>query len=81
MSVRNTATTPPRSGYTPAKGAYSIAEFCESHGGITRQFFYKLQTQGKAPRIMRVGSRVLISAEAAADWRKEMEAATSQEAT
>ena len=72
MSARNTSTLP-QNGYALPKGAYSVAEFCESHGGITRQFFYKLQTQGKAPRIMRVGSRVLISVEAAAEWRRQME--------
>ncbi len=54
-------------------GAYTIAAFCRAHG-ISRGMFYRLQTAGQAPRFMRVGRRVLISMEAAADWRRRMEA-------
>lgn len=60
---------------TPPKGAYSITEFCQAHGGFTRQFFYKLLKQGKGPRLMKIGARTLISVEAAADWRRQMEGA------
>jgi predicted DNA-binding transcriptional regulator AlpA len=58
----------------PARGpdAFSIAEFCASHG-ISKSTFHKLRRDGKAPRVMRVGSRVLISIEAAAEWRRERE--------
>ena len=55
------------------KLAYSIAEFCQLHG-ISRAKYYLLENERKAPRIMKVGSRTLISTEAAADWRRQMEA-------
>lgn len=55
--------------------AQSVDEFCKANG-ISQSFFYKLAKQGKAPRIMKVGKRTLISSEAASDWRKEMEVAT-----
>jgi len=54
--------------------AFTIGEFCDAHR-ISRAFFYKLKAQGKGPRTMHVGTREIISAEAAADWRLQMEAA------
>lgn len=59
--------------------AYSLAEFCRRHG-ISLQLYYKLVTQGLAPVTFRVGTRVLVSKEAAAAWRAEREAATTAEA-
>jgi hypothetical protein len=47
---------------------YSIAEFCQSHR-ICRGTYYNMQAAGKGPRETRAMSRVLISREAAADWR------------
>ncbi len=58
---------------TPNRPAFSIEQFCESHGNISRAYFYKLVASGLGPRLMRVGRRVLISQEAAADWRRAME--------
>lgn len=55
--------------------AYSVAEFCAAHG-ISRATFYNLLKRGLGPRIMKLGSRTLISTEAAAEWRQRMEAAT-----
>lgn len=52
--------------------AFSVAEFCEKHR-ITKPTFYELVKRGTAPRIMKVGRRTLISIEAAADWRRQME--------
>jgi predicted DNA-binding transcriptional regulator AlpA len=54
------------------KHSFSIKEFCELHT-ISRSFFYLLREKGEAPRLMKVGRRTLISAEAAAEWRKSME--------
>lgn len=54
--------------------ASSIDEFCTDHR-ISRAMFYKLLAEGKAPRVMKVGSRTLISIEAAAAWRARMETA------
>jgi predicted DNA-binding transcriptional regulator AlpA len=52
--------------------AQSVDDFCKSNG-ISRSFFYKLHREGKAPRIMKVGRRTLISAESAMEWRKSLE--------
>lgn len=52
--------------------AFSIQEFCDSHR-ISKAMFYVLQHEGKAPKIMCVGRRRLISSEAAAEWRRQME--------
>ncbi len=54
--------------------AFSIAEFCRRHG-ISRAHFYNLLNSGDAPQVMRVGRRTLVSAEAAAQWRRRMEEA------
>jgi predicted DNA-binding transcriptional regulator AlpA len=58
--------------------AYNIVEFCQRHR-LSRAAFYNLEKIGQAPRIMRVGSRVMISKEAAADWRRERETARSKQ--
>jgi hypothetical protein len=52
--------------------AFSIAEFCRRHG-ISPQLFYKFKHE--MPVTFRVGTRVLISREAAAAWRRERETA------
>jgi predicted DNA-binding transcriptional regulator AlpA len=54
------------------RGAFSIEEFCQLHG-ISRATFYNLKKNGQGPKEMRIGSRRLISIEAAADWRRLME--------
>jgi hypothetical protein len=48
--------------------AYSVDEFCARHR-ISSQLFYKLKPQGLMPATFNVGTRVLISREAAAVWR------------
>jgi hypothetical protein len=59
-------------GVSDAVDAYSIAEFCRRHR-ISVQLFYKFKDE--MPVAFRVGTRVLISKEAAAAWRREREAA------
>ena len=54
--------------------AFGISEFCKRHG-ISPQLFYKFKNQ--MPVTFRVGTRVLISREAAAAWRREREAANA----
>jgi predicted DNA-binding transcriptional regulator AlpA len=61
---------------TVQKQSFSIQEFCKLHD-ISRSLFYVLREKGEAPRVMKVGRRTLISAEAAAEWRKNMEQMTS----
>ena len=52
--------------------AYSVDEFCARHR-ISPQLFYKLKPQGLMPVTFNVGTRVLISREAAAAWRRVRE--------
>lgn len=54
------------------RGAFTVQQFCEAHS-FTKVLFYKLLKEGRGPRIMKVGTRTLISVEAAADWRRQME--------
>jgi predicted DNA-binding transcriptional regulator AlpA len=67
--------TPP----PPPRIALSIPEFCAAFG-ISEDFFYKLKRQGQAPRLMRVGTRTLISMQAADEWRIERERAAKVQA-
>jgi hypothetical protein len=58
----------------PAQAAaFSIDEFCRAHR-LSPSTYFKLKVDGIGPREMRVGSRVLISQESAAAWRREREA-------
>ncbi len=52
--------------------AFSVEDFCRLNN-ISRAFFYKIVSQGKGPRLMKVGRRTLVSSESAADWRVQME--------
>jgi hypothetical protein len=54
--------------------AFSIGEFCRRHR-ISVQAFYKFRDE--MPLTFRVGTRVLISREAAAAWRRQREAASA----
>jgi hypothetical protein len=56
--------------------AFSVREFCERHR-ISQQLFYKLRHKGLMPHTFRVGSRTLVSREAASAWRREREAANN----
>ena len=55
--------------------AYSVPQFCSAYS-ISRSKFYELHKCGDGPKIMKVGSRTLISTEAADNWRKRMELKT-----
>src|SRR5262245_57981630 len=48
----------------------SIVGFCRRKG-ISKAFFYKLQQQGKGPRVAHAGARRIITLEA--DWDRERE--------
>lgn len=62
---------------THEKKSFSIKHFCATHG-ISRATFYNLVKKQLAPRLMKVGKRTLISAEAAAEWRARMEQEVKQ---
>ena len=55
-----------------ARAAFTVSEFCDAHR-LSRSKLYQLWASGRGPRIMRVGSKLLISVEAAADWRRDCE--------
>jgi len=55
--------------------AFTLNGFCETHG-ISRAMFYKLLKAGQAPRVAKVGSKVLITSEAAAEWLRAREVAS-----
>jgi hypothetical protein len=57
--------------------AYSVEEFCRRHR-ISVQLFYKFKDH--MPITFRIGTRVLISREAAARWRAQRERASKTEA-
>lgn len=59
--------------------AFTIAEFCTAHR-ISRTHLHNLMRTGRGPRVMKLGRRVLIAAEAAADWRRQLEAESMAEA-
>jgi len=63
----------------PNSLAMSIREFCRLHG-ISEDQFYKMKREGWGPATMKVGSRTLISHEAAAGWRREREIAAANPA-
>lgn len=60
---------------TTNQTAQSVNDFCQANS-ISRSLFYKLQREGKGPRLMKVGRRTLISAEAANEWRRTVESQT-----
>jgi predicted DNA-binding transcriptional regulator AlpA len=53
--------------------SFTINEFCTAEK-ISRTFFYKLQSQGKAPQTYPIGSNRRISREAYLAWRSALEA-------
>jgi hypothetical protein len=47
---------------------YTIKEFCRTHR-LSVSSYYELRKQGLGPREKRINSHVIITAEAAAEWR------------
>jgi hypothetical protein len=61
--------------YQEPLGALSIERFCDEYD-ICRGTFHKLQRTGKGPKIMKVGTRTLITRSAALEWERKMLAET-----
>ena len=57
-------------------GSFTIREWCEFRR-ISPAMFYKLDTQGLAPRTHYAGAKRLISGEADRDWLRAREADNS----
>jgi len=55
---------------------YSRASFCKAHG-LSESFYHKLKNEGLGPDELRLGSKVLITHEAAARWRAARERASA----
>ena len=51
---------------------YTREEFCEAHR-ISEPMYFKLRRAGLGPREMRGMRKILISCEAAAEWRRARE--------
>ncbi len=62
---------------SPDPATYTVAGFCEQHH-ISRGFLYRLWNEGRGPRRTKLGRRTLISGEAAAAWRRQIEAETME---
>src|SRR5262245_21197394 len=60
----------------PDAGAFTVDDFCALHR-LSRAMYYKLNKRGKGPREIRLGAKILISREAAAEWRRALEAETA----
>jgi len=58
---------------------FTVAEFCAAHR-ISRSLLYLEWKAGTGPRFLRVGTRILITREAAAQWRVERERNTADSA-
>lgn len=52
--------------------AYSVFGFCLTHG-LSRSKLYDMLRRGDGPRVMKCGTRTLISVEAAQAWRRGRE--------
>lgn len=57
----------------------TVPEFCKRHR-ISISTYHKLKKEGRGPRVMQPGAQARITREAAADWRKKMEAEATSEA-
>jgi hypothetical protein len=68
----STADRPNSTGPPEERDAYSIPEFCRRHN-ISHGTYYNLKNRGLGPREARAMSRVIITKEAAADWRRARE--------
>lgn len=55
---------------------FSISTFSVAHS-LSEAMYFKLRGQGRGPRELRIGTRVLITFEAAAEWRAKMERETA----
>jgi hypothetical protein len=53
--------------------AYTVKEFCQ-HARISERLYFKLQSRGEGPPVIRIGRRTVISREAARKWMMTREA-------
>ncbi|SAK50737.1 hypothetical protein AWB80_01509 [Caballeronia pedi] len=51
--------------------SYTIPEFCAAYH-FSRVYYYTLKAQGKAPKEMRLGRRVVITRACVEEWEAKM---------
>jgi hypothetical protein len=68
------STKPPRAPPPAFAQAFTIDEFCAAHR-ISREQYFKMQREKWGPDVMVVGTRRVISNEAAERWRRAREQA------
>jgi len=56
---------------------FTIPSFCKAHG-LSQSFYHELRNRGLGPDELRLGSKVLITHEAAARWRAAREAQSAE---
>jgi predicted DNA-binding transcriptional regulator AlpA len=59
-----------------APGFVTVAEFCQAHR-LSKATFYRLLANDTGPRITKLGSRTLISREAAEEWQDRVDGRTT----
>ena len=52
---------------------YTVKQFTQTYN-LSRSTIYRLWRDGRGPRVLRVGRKVLITVEAAQEWARAMEA-------
>jgi phage terminase small subunit len=57
--------------------AVTVAEFCRNHR-IGRNTYYEMRKRGLTPDVMKLGTKTLITKEAAARWREQRTAETKK---
>jgi hypothetical protein len=60
----------------PEPAVYTVKGFCHAHC-LSRSKFYEMARSGEGPRLMKCGTRTLISMEAAQAWRLDREQAAA----
>ena len=75
MSLEHSPARVTHGGVKTSRAAFTVSEFCDAHR-ISRSKLYQMWAAGAGPRFMRVGAKKIISVDAAADFRRALEAAS-----
>ena len=58
--------------YENAQQGYSVEEFCRAHS-FSKAHYFNLKKAGLHPQEVRYGNKIIITRQAAADWRRDCE--------
>src|SRR5215831_8889860 len=67
LSAAQSTKSQPIRGPPVERAAYTVKEFCAAYR-ISEDMFWKMRRNGWAPKLMKVGTRVLVSIAAAEQW-------------